>query len=88
MKRPRSMSENTQPTNRDILDLAAEIGEEDPTLTSDQAFEKARQQLIPTIIQASPKGSTQPVRQNQEGRRIRYKNYLYRLSRKSHQRRS
>lgn len=46
------MSENTQPTNRDILELAAEIGEKDPSLTGDQVFEKARQQLVPTIIQA------------------------------------
>lgn len=46
------MSENTQPTNRDVLELAAEIGEKDPTLTCDQAFEKARHQLVPTIIQA------------------------------------
>jgi len=43
---------NTQPTKRDILDLVAEISAKDPSLTSDQVFEQARRQLVPTIILA------------------------------------
>jgi hypothetical protein len=43
---------NIQPTNREVLDLVAEIIAKDPSLTSDQAFEQARKQLVPTIIQA------------------------------------